>query len=108
MDLINPDTNETAKFSIQYYNLPDDYSMYHVESGFRIESYYMDNPSDFLDNLSKYHIASVTQHGIITRVGDKINEQQMYQNKWVNPKFKDVKVVDTIRGRKFINYTVSD
>ncbi len=108
MDLINPDTNETAKFSIQYYNLPDDYSMYHVESGFRIESYYMDNPSDFLNNLSKYHIASVTQHGIITRVGDKINEQQMYQNKWVNPKFKDVKVVDTIRGRKFINYTVSD
>lgn len=107
MDLINPVTNETAKFCIQYHNWPGEYgSGFHVPSGFKVQSYQMEDHYKFLRELSQWHIASVTEVFSVTYHDDDIlNEQEAYQNRWVNQKFADVKA-NTLRGRKVINYSV--
>lgn len=107
MDLMNPKTNETAKFSIQYYNMPDeDIAGFHIVNGLQAESYYLKNPSAFLKSLSDWHIVSVTE--VLRDTYDDGNVEdytrQVYQNEWTNAKFADVKVTG-LRGRKYIYFT---
>lgn len=107
MDLINPVTNQTAKFSIQYYHYPEEYgSLFHVDNGLRIASYYMADPIAFLDNFSGWHIASVTEVASDFDLGnDQDFSRTIYGNKWTNPSFANVRV-SGLHGRKVIRFLV--
>lgn len=90
MDLVNPTTNETARFSISYYNMSkEEIGFYDVENGLSIQAYYLENPEKFIKELSQWHIASVTETRRLTRVNDEVSSNLYYPNRWVNPKFAD-------------------
>lgn len=101
MDLYNPTTNETARFSICYYDMTkEEVRMYDVNNGLEIGSYYLDAPAEFFENLSQWHIVGVTECRRIIRADGVVSDDLYYQNRWNNPKFADTALdFVTFRGK---------
>lgn len=105
MDLVNPTTNETVRFSICYYNMTkEEIRTFDVNNGLEIGAYYLDDPAEFLANLSQWHIVGVTECRRITRTDGAVSDDLYYQNRWDNPDFADTDLdFITFRGCNTIN-----